>query len=182
MDNEQLRTELISCGQDTYISPRAEIRRPHLVEIGNHVAIDSGVYITTAAKIGDYVHISPYVTSVGGAGAKLIIDGFNTISAGARLICMGDEHLGEGLVGPLIPDQYKDRLLGGFIHIEKFASIATNAIIMPGITIKEGCVIGAGAIVTQDTKPWTIYVGAPARALKIRPKENILRFAKELGY
>jgi acetyltransferase-like isoleucine patch superfamily enzyme len=182
LDNEELRDELLSCGQDTYISSGAEIKRPHLVEIGNHVAIDSGVYITTAAKIGDYVHISPYVTCVGGSSAMLTIDGFNTISAGARLICLGDEHLGEGLVGPLVPDEYKDRLLGGFIHVEKFASIATNAIVMPGVTISEGSVIGAGAIVTRDTEPWTIYVGSPARPLKLRPKENMLRFAQELGY
>ena len=182
MDNEGLRAALLTCGEDTYISSRAEITRPHLVEIGNHVAIDSGVYITTAAKIGDYVHISPYVTCVGGAAAKLVIEGFNTISAGARLICLGDEHLGEGLVGPLIPDKYKDRLLGGFIHVERFASIATNAIVMPGVTIKEGSVVGAGAVITHDTEPWTIYVGIPARATKPRPKEKILRFAKEMGY
>lgn len=182
MDNEGLRAELLNCGEDTYISSRAEIKRPHLVEIGNHVAIDSGVYITTAAKIGDYVHISPHVTCVGGATAEVIIEGFNTISAGARLICLGDEHLGEGLVGPLIPEKYKDKLLGGFIHVEKFASIATNAIVMPGVTIKEGSVVGAGAIVTRDTEPWTIYLGAPARAFKLRPSEKILRFAKEMGY
>ena len=182
MDNKELRAELLSCGIDTYISPRAEIKRPHLVEIGNHVAIDSGVYITTAAKIGDYVHISPYVTCVGGAAAKLTTEGFNTISAGARLICLGDEHLGEGLVGPLVPDDFKDRLIGGFIHIEKFANIATNAIVMPGVTIKEGSVVGAGALMMQDTEPWTIYVGTPARALKVRPKENILRYAEQMGY
>ena len=172
----------MSCGQDTYISLRAEIKRPHLVEIGSHVAIDSGVYITTAAKIGDYIHIAPYVTCIGGASAKVVIEDFASIAAGARLICLGDEHLGEGLVGPTIPTPFKDKQVGGLIHIERFAGIGTNAIIMPGVTIKEGSVIGAGAIVTKDTKPWTIYVGAPARALKIRPKENMLRFAKELGY
>ena len=42
-------------GQDVFISSNVEIRRPHLVEIGNHVAIDSGFYCTTTFNIKDYI-------------------------------------------------------------------------------------------------------------------------------
>lgn len=182
MDINILKPLLKSYGEDLFISPMAEIRRPELVEIGSHVAIDSGVYITTSAEIGDYIHISPYVTCIGGANAKLILENFAGISAGARLICLGDEHLGEGLVGPTIPDPYKDKLVGGFIHVNKFAGIGTNAVIFPGLTIGEGSVIGAGSILTCDTEPWTIYVGSPARPVKKRKSDKMLAFAKDLGY
>ena len=64
----------ISIGDDVYISPTAIFTRPHLVSIGSHVAIDHGVYITTQAEIGDYIHLSPYITVIGGEKSKIIIE------------------------------------------------------------------------------------------------------------
>lgn len=37
--------------------------------------------------------------------------------------------------------------------------------IMSGVTIADGCVIGAGAIVTKNTEPYCIYVGVPAHKI-----------------
>lgn len=182
MDFDSLKRLLKSCGEDVFISAWTEIKRPELVEIGSHVAIDSFTYISTGAKIGDHVHISPNVSCIGGADAKVVLGGFNTISAGARLICRGDEHLGHGLVGPTIPKKYSDKLVGQDLIIEKFASVATNAVILPGLIVGEGSVIGAGAVLTNNSEPWTIYVGSPARPVKKRKSDKMLAFAKELGY
>jgi UDP-2-acetamido-3-amino-2,3-dideoxy-glucuronate N-acetyltransferase len=43
------------------------------------------------------------------------------------------------------------------------ASIGTNATIMGGITIGEGALVGAGAVVTKDVPPHAIVAGVPAR-------------------
>lgn len=75
-----------SYGIDIFISPNVEIKRPHLVNIGNHIAIDSGFYCTTQLEIADYVHIGPQVTVIGGATGILKIGNFTSISAGCRLI------------------------------------------------------------------------------------------------
>ena len=40
--------------------------------------------------------------------------------------------------------------------------------IMPGITIADGCVLGAGAIITKSTVPYGVYVGIPAKLIKYR--------------
>jgi acetyltransferase-like isoleucine patch superfamily enzyme len=173
---------LKSCGKDVFISAKAEIRRPHLVAIGNHVAIDSGVYITTKASIGDYTHISPYVTVIGGEKSELVLGHFATIAAGSRIIAGSDQFLGEGLTSVTVPEVYRDKVEFSTITISRFAGIGSNAIIMPGVTIGEGSVIGAAALVTEDTEPWTIYVGIPARPIKIRKKELMLDYAKRLGY
>jgi acetyltransferase-like isoleucine patch superfamily enzyme len=167
-------------GEDVFISGNVEIRRPNLVEIGAHVAIDSGFYLTTAARIGSYVHISPYVTCIGGADAILEMGDFTTLAAGVRLIVLGDEHLGAGLVGPVIPDPYKDRLVGGKIKLEKFAAVGTSSILMPGVTMAEGSVLGAGSLLNRDTEPWTIYVGTPAQAIKKRDSKKMIEFANEI--
>ena len=37
---------------------------------------------------------------------------------------------------------------------------------MPGVTIGEGAVVGAGSLVTQDIPAWTIAVGRPAKVVK----------------
>lgn len=47
--------------------------------------------------------------------------------------------------------------------------IGANAVVMPGVTIGTGTVVGAGAVVTQDTEPYSIVGGVPARAIGQRP-------------
>jgi acetyltransferase-like isoleucine patch superfamily enzyme len=173
---------LKKCGKDVFISSRAEIRRPHLVTIGDHVAIDSGVYITTQAEIGDYTHLSPYITIIGGAKSKIIIEDFVTIAAGSRIIAGSDKFLGDGFTSVTAPDEYRDTVEFSTVHFKRFCGVGTNVVIMPGITIAEGSVIGACSLVTKDTEPWTIYMGIPAKPVKIRKKEKMIEYAKKLGY
>jgi acetyltransferase-like isoleucine patch superfamily enzyme len=40
--------------------------------------------------------------------------------------------------------------------------IGTHAVILPGVTIGDGAIIGAGAVVTKDVAPRTVVVGIPA--------------------
>ena len=46
--------------------------------------------------------------------------------------------------------------------------VGMGACILPGVSIGEGCVIGAGAVVTKDLEPWTVAVGNPAKPVKSR--------------
>lgn len=48
------------------------------------------------------------------------------------------------------------------------AFIGGNVFILPGVTIGEGAVIGAGSIVTKNVEPNTVVVGNPARIIKRR--------------
>lgn len=171
---------LSSYGKNVYISKNVEIKRPHLVNVGNNIAIDSGFYCTTSMKIGDYIHIGPYVTVIGGEKGLLKMGDFTNIAGGSRIICVSDSHQGEGLINPLIPDKYRDRLIIAPVIFEDFSSIATNVVVLPGVTLAEGSVIGACSLVTKSTEPWTIYVGIPARPLKKRRKDIMIKYAKEL--
>jgi len=173
---------LRSCGNDVFISANVEIRRPQLVSVGEHVAIDTGFYLTTQAEIGDYIHIAPYVTIIGGADAELHMAHFSSIAAGSRIICASDDHMGAGMPGPTIPAEYHDNVTYAPVIFERFAAVGTNVIVMPGVTLAEGSVVGAGSLITKNTEPWTIYVGTPARAVKVRPREKILENARLMGY
>ena len=50
--------------------------------------------------------------------------------------------------------------------VKKGASIGANATILPGLTIGEGAMVGAGAVVTKDVPPRTLVVGNPARIVR----------------
>lgn len=52
------------------------------------------------------------------------------------------------------------------VKICRGAAIGMACIIMPGVTIGEGSVIGAGSLVTKDIPAWSIAVGRPAKVVK----------------
>lgn len=47
--------------------------------------------------------------------------------------------------------------------------IGVNVIVQPGVTIGEGCIIGAGSVVTGDCEPNGFYAGTPARRIRDLP-------------
>ena len=52
--------------------------------------------------------------------------------------------------------------------------IGYGALIMAGVTIGNGAVVAAGAVVTKDVAPYTIVGGVPARAIRPRFDEKTI--------
>lgn len=60
----------------------------------------------------------------------------------------------------------------GEIHLGRGCSTGTGTLIMPGVTIGDGAIVGAGSLVTKDIPAWTIAIGRPAKVVKeIKPRE-----------
>jgi len=171
----------MKCGEDVIISEFSQIKNEDLVVIGNHVGIDFGFYCTVKLLLEDYIHISSHVSVVGGREGFLHMKHGSALGAGSRVICTSEEFMGAGLSNPLFPEEYKDNVVCKPVVIEKFVMVTTNVVIAPGVTLGEGCVIGANSFVKKDTEPWTIYAGTPAKPLKERPKGNMLEYAEKLG-
>ena len=167
-------------GIDVRINKLSEITRPELIELGNHISIDMGVYMSVSAIIGDYIHIAQHVCIIGGATAHLVMENFTAIAAGSKIICASDDFT-QGFLNPFIPIQYRN-VINKPIVFKKYSAIGVNSVVLPGVTLAEGSVVGANSVLTKNTEPWTIYVGSPAVAVKLRNKELILKGAKELGY
>jgi acetyltransferase-like isoleucine patch superfamily enzyme len=169
-------------GEDVQIHGSVVIRNPELVTLGSHISVDEHVVVSTALETGDYVHIGPHCSIIGGKTAKLHMADFTTMAAGARVACNGFHHLGEGLTNALVPEQYRDSVKNENVYFERFVVVCTNSFIMPGVTLGEGSVIGAMSFINKSTEPWKIYGGIPARVIKDRPKERMIAMAKEMGY
>ncbi|WP_183559866.1 putative colanic acid biosynthesis acetyltransferase [Mucilaginibacter sp. SP1R1] len=54
------------------------------------------------------------------------------------------------------------------IVIQPYVWICSKAVVLPGVNCMEGSVLGAAAVTSRDLKPWTVYGGNPAVALKTR--------------
>lgn len=63
-------------------------------------------------------------------------------------------------------------LLVGAMAVENDVFVGARALILPGLTLGKASVVGAGAILTKDTKPYGIYAGNPAVFIKKRELMN----------
>jgi len=169
-------------GIDVIIDDWTRFKRPELVQIGSHVAIDWGFYCTTAMETGDYVHISPHVSCIGGAEGKFILKGFNNVMAGARIVCCSDRFDDSGLFGALIPKKLKGKQIVGEVIMEEFSNIGTNAIVLPNSILRRGVLLTAGSLLMGDTEEWGIYKGNPAILVKKINEKKIIENAIKLGY
>jgi galactoside O-acetyltransferase len=73
---------------------------------------------------------------------------------------------------PVPPGERRDYLTGAPIRIERNVWIGTAATILEGVTVGEGSVVAAGAVVTRDVPPATLVAGIPATVIReLEPDE-----------
>lgn len=117
-------------------------------------------------------------------GRKISLGARNVINAGCLFdgrvhpITIGDDvSIGpEAAILTLGHDpqspNFADR--GGAVVIGTRAWIAYRAVVLPGVTIGEGAVVAAGAVVTRNVAPYTIVAGSPAK--KVGDRNRDLRY------
>lgn len=169
-------------GNDVILDSDIVIKQKDSCTIGEHVAIDKGFYCTTQLSIGNYIHISPYVTIIGGKNASFTAKGFNNIMTGARIICASDRFDGSGLFGAMIPQELKGKQIIEPVIMEEFSNIGTNSILLPGSILRKGVLLAAGSLLMGDTEEWGVYKGNPAVLVKKIDCTKTIYNAKKLGF
>lgn len=173
-------SRLAACGDDVRIDDAVVIRYPRRVRIGSHVAIDGFVHVSTGLELGDYIHVGPLVSIVGGRHARLMMSDFCGIAAGCRIICAGDDLLGSGMTNPMIPRPCHAKVTVTTVLMEKHSVLGTNCVVFPGVRIGEGAVAAACSVIKNDMEPWTVYAGNPAVPKAPRPRKRILALEAQL--
>lgn len=165
-------------GTDVVLYPHSVFVLPERIHLGSRVIISEFVWIHggIATAIGSFIHVAPY-SSVAGGGTCILED-FCGLGAGVRLITGSELMDGQGLTNPSVPREYR-AVNRSFVHVGRHAVLATSVIVLPGVTIGEGAIVGAGSIVSRDLEPWTVNLGSPARAISKRPAEKIRRLEQQ---
>ena len=148
------------------------ILRPEKVQSGAGTRSDSFVKLEGGGglRIGRYVHIASFAHVNIGGGVVVLEDGV-AICSGVKVIA-GSNHQDGLSMSAAAPEhlQVKKR---STTHIKPLAFLATNAVVLPGVTVGEGAILAAGAVATHDIPPWEIWGGVPARKLGPRVKGDV---------
>jgi acetyltransferase-like isoleucine patch superfamily enzyme len=121
-----------------------------------------GCHVGRGCYIGDHVGID-----LGHADMITIEDGVS-VASGTRLLChqrdfthyyVGDDYMKLGyIIKPIV--------------LKKGCLIGMESFVMPGVTVGEGAIVGAGSLVTKDIPAWTIATGRPAKVVKQIPQKQ----------
>jgi acetyltransferase-like isoleucine patch superfamily enzyme len=129
-------------GGFAWIQPRVMFVQADRLSVGEKFGVNSGTYINAIGgmTIGNYVLIGSNVT----------------ISSGRHPI--------EGTTPPVFSRPAEPLP----IVIEDDVWIGAGAVIMPGVTLAQGTVVGANAVVTRSTEAYSVMAGVPARKIRSR--------------
>lgn len=158
-------------GEDVQISAYARIYGAERIELGDHVRIDDFCILSAGEagiRIGSYVHIAPYAFLVG--HARIELSDFVCLSWQAGVFSSSDDFSGRWLTNPTVPSAYR-KPMHAPVRLDRHALVGAGSLILPGVTLGEGCAIGAQSLVTKDCEPFKIYLGVPARPIKARRRD-----------
>ena len=120
-------------------------------------------------KVGKDVFVGDYVRIDLSHADMITIDDHAHIASGTRLLCH-QRNMSDYCVGD---DYAKLGYIIKPIHLCKGCLVGMESFIMPGVTIGEGAIIGAGSLVTKDIPAWTVATGRPAKVVKQVPQREI---------
>jgi acetyltransferase-like isoleucine patch superfamily enzyme len=144
-------------------------------EVGSNTYGDNGIKIIhgqegKTLRIGKFCSIAEGVVVFLGANHR--VDWFTTFPFG---------HYKENEF-PKVKKDHGHPATKGDVTIGNDVWVATNAVIMSGVTIGDGAVIGAYSVVTKDVPPYTIVAGNPAKQIRKRFSDEVIQKLLELKW
>lgn len=164
-------------GLNVKISDKASLYNVANIEVGDNSRVDDFCVISGNVSIGRNVHIAPFCLVAGG-DPGIRMDDFSGLAYGVKLFSQSDDYSGATLTNPTVPARYKKEKKSAVL-IGRHVIIGAGSMVFPGVTIAEGCSVGAMTVVNKSTAEWGIYLGNPARRIKERKKDLL---ALEVAY
>ena len=166
----RLRRRLTRRGTGIHIDSTVTVRSPEHLTLGADVFVDHGVLLHCGGmewsqgrgriSIGSGTYIGPNCVLFG--AGEIEIGESVLISPG--VVIASHQHT-FGQTDALIVEQPVEFER---VVVERDVWIGANATILPGVRVREGSVVAAGAVVTGDVPARTLVAGVPARSIRER--------------
>lgn len=131
-------------------------------------------------QLGDKVTLNRYAYIQGGAGGVILghrveINNFSIVNGTGGVVVGDDTLIGPGV--RIISYQHRTArgqnirsqpIIAAPIHIGRDCWLGANSVILAGVTIGDGAVVAAGAVVREDVPAYTVVAGVPATIKKER--------------
>ena len=178
-----------SVGRGAVFGRNITLRHPHKIVLGADCFIDDNVVLDAKGesnqglRLGDNVYVGRN-TILSCKEGDIVIGDHANISANCSLLSETEIRLGKYcfLAGHCYlvaggnhsfddletPIMFQPSFSRGGVHIADDVWLAAGVIVLDGVTIERGCVVGAGAVVTQSLSEYTVAVGSPARKIRDR--------------
>lgn len=139
---------------------------------------------TKPGSVFDCEHVSVGKFSYGtlnvvdaGGDSKLLIGSYCSVAQNVWFLLNAEHEYRHPLSYPLIRNVLGGRaeaISNGDIIVEDDVWIGHGACILSGVTLGQGSIVAAGAVVTRDVEPYAIVAGIPARVIRMRFSKNIV--------
>ncbi len=159
--------------------------------------VDEGVSIGDGTKIWHFCHILSN-TTIGkncSFGQNCVVGGGVKVGSGVKVqnnvsiykgveieddVFLGPSMVFTNIINPRAFITRKDEFAK--THLKRGCSIGANATIVCGVTIGEYAMIGSGAVINRDVKPFALMVGVPARQIGwVGVSGNTLEFVDDIA-
>ncbi len=158
--------KLLSCGRRPRMGENCIIGNASGISIGNNLTCFGNDYLFANEGgrifIGNNVSINFNVMINASEDGRIVI-GDDVLIASGVVMRSSNHRFSEKRV-PINMQGHEP----GFIIVKNNVWIASNAVLLPNITVGEGAIIAAGAVVTKDVEPYSIVGGVPAVKIKDR--------------
>ena len=160
------------------------ITRPNIL-VGDYTYYDD---VNGAEKFEE--HVTHHYAFL---GDKLIIGKFCAIASGTKFIMGAANHrissittypfnVFGGVWKEKTPDHLSQLPFKGDIIVGNDVWIGRESRIMPGVKIGDGSIVGAYSVVTKDVPPYSVIGGNPARLIKRRFEDDLIKMLLKLRW
>lgn len=137
---------LAHVGAGAFLNSRCSIKEPQNVWIGDHVIVGPDARLWASPN------------------AKLVVRDHALIGPNASIFTSNRGSADAKVTIDVQPWVESDVLIG------TGAWLGANVVVLPGVTVEEGAIVGAGSVVTDDVAAYSIVGGVPARVIRHRTR------------
>ncbi|TMN35996.1 acyltransferase [Pseudoalteromonas sp. S2755] len=167
---ELIELGINAVGDNCLVSRKASLFGIERISLGDNVRIDDFCILSAGSegiRLGNYIHIGAYSSLIG--DSAIILEDYAGLSARVTIYSSSDDYSGEWMTNPTVDEAFTN-VTSKPVYLGKHCIIGAGAIVLPGVTLKEGVAVGAQSLVTRSVDEFKIVAGSPARFVKSRSR------------